>query len=140
MERQGRKATKHAVQFPRPTEQERFLIGWPGYRTRPEKSGLAPVESQAEYGHMGGLMAHWLLTGRFRTRNPVYQFFMVFVGVWWSWPLLLFVTTLSSGEYEYIWLLVFMAPTLLAGVLLLVNAGNCIFGEQDWDDIAGDED
>ena len=35
-------------------EKERFLIGWPGYRIRPEKSGLAPVETQAELGHMQG--------------------------------------------------------------------------------------
>ena len=127
-------------QYPYLTDKERFLIGWPGYRTRPEKSGLAPVETQAELAHIQGLMLHWLLTGRFRTRNPIYLALMIYTGLGLSFPIFPIIMAFSTGEYRSLWSLAPWAPLPLVGLLLLFNVSKCIFGDQDWDDIAGEED
>ena len=37
-------------------QKARLLIGWPGYRTRPGKSGLAYVETVAEQAHFESQM------------------------------------------------------------------------------------
>ena len=57
------------------------LPGWPGYRTRPNRSGLDPLDSRAEAGHMGGTFLRRLFTFKARTRNPVYLVLMFIFGV-----------------------------------------------------------
>lgn len=57
------------------------LPGWPGYRTRPNRSGLDPIDSRAEAGHMGGTLLRRLFTFRARTRKPVYLVLMFIFGV-----------------------------------------------------------
>jgi hypothetical protein len=57
------------------------LPGWPGYRTRPNRSGLDPIDSRAEAGHMGGTFLRRLFTFKARTRNPVYLILMFIFGV-----------------------------------------------------------
>src|SRR5512142_2439289 len=65
-----------------------YLVGWPGYRTRCGRSGLDLIDSQNEFAHMLGLSTRWLLTGRFRTRNPFHLFMMVVVSLVGISPLL----------------------------------------------------
>jgi len=57
------------------------LQGWPGYRTRGQRSGLDPVDTRAETGHMQGVFIRNLITLRARTRNPVYLTLMFIFGV-----------------------------------------------------------
>lgn len=57
------------------------IPGYPGYRTRPGRSGNDPVDSALEQGHMMGLFLRKAITGRLRTRNPVYLTAMFFFGV-----------------------------------------------------------
>jgi hypothetical protein len=59
----------------------RYLIGWPGYRNGQNKSGLGYVETQAEMAHIYGLFIKWLMTGKFRTRNPFYLLAITLIGV-----------------------------------------------------------
>jgi hypothetical protein len=71
-------------------EKTRSLIGWPGYRTWPGKSGLAYVETVAEEAHFEGLMLRWLYFEKFRTHNPVYILFLFAVAFLYAiLPLLL---------------------------------------------------
>jgi hypothetical protein len=51
---------------------ETQLQGWPGYRTRDNRSGLDPLDTQPEAAHMEGTFFHNLFTLRLRTRNPFY--------------------------------------------------------------------
>jgi len=57
------------------------LPGWPGYRTRSNRSGLDPIDSRAEAGHIGGTLLHHLFTFQARTRNPIYILLMFIFGV-----------------------------------------------------------
>jgi len=57
------------------------LQGWPGYRTRGQRSGLDPVDTRAETGHMQGVFIRNLITLRARTRNPIYLTLMFIFGV-----------------------------------------------------------
>lgn len=59
----------------------KYLVGWPGYRTSQNKSGLGYIETQAEMAHMYSVMLRWLVTGKFRTRNPFYLLAMTLIGV-----------------------------------------------------------
>ena len=59
----------------------KYLFGWPGYRTAQNKSGLGYLETQAEWGHMQGVIIHLLITGKFQTRNPFYLLAMTVIGV-----------------------------------------------------------
>jgi hypothetical protein len=44
-----------------------MLPGWPGYRTRLERSGLDYLDSEFELAHMEGVFLRRLFTGQLRT-------------------------------------------------------------------------
>ena len=97
----------------------RYLIGWPGYRTSNNKSGLDYLETRAEWAHMQGVMIRWLITGKFKTRNPVYLFLMTLFGIFQASPVLLFLS--REGRATLLQnLFVFLMP-ILVGLLLLGN-------------------
>ncbi len=139
MRQQSKADAAFKKEFPYLTDKERFLIGWPGYRTRPDKSGLAYMDTYAEMSHMQGRMLHWLLTGKFITHNPVYLFLMFFVGLIWSWPLIPIIGAVFNGEYVILFVLIVGAPNFLVGVLLLVSVANCVFGNTKGESITGEE-
>lgn len=100
----------------------RYLIGWPGYRTARDKSGLGYVETQAELGHMYGLFIKWLVTGKFRTRNPVYLLGMAILGILCGgMPLLFIVHEVVFYQNWYILVILISSPYIPCGLLLLVN-------------------
>ena len=106
----------------------RFLIGWPGYRTARNKSGLGYVETQAELGHMYGLFIKWLITGRFRTHNPIYLLGMTLLGVYWGGiPLLLIFSEIVVNRNWHFLILAVVYPYIPFGVLLLINVILSIF-------------
>ncbi len=117
---------------------ERYLIGWPGYRTHPDKSGLGYIESVAEEGHLEGLCIRWLLTGKFKTRNPVYLVFISLTGVIFSYPLFFLLMLLYQGGSQLGFSWIIFAPPIVLGVLLLVSAVKGYFGEEDGGTITGD--
>jgi hypothetical protein len=63
-----------------PTE-ESSIIGRPGYRNRPGRSGLDPMDRYNEQGFFEGLVVRNLLTGRVRTRNPFLLILMTLLGI-----------------------------------------------------------
>src|SRR5512137_1946184 len=54
---------------PKSQDASNSLQGFPGYRTRAGRSGLDPVDNDAESGYMAGVLLRQLLTGNLRTRN-----------------------------------------------------------------------
>lgn len=57
------------------------LPGWPGYRTRPNRSGWDPIDSRTEAGHVSGVLLRDLFTLKARTRKPLYLALMLLGGV-----------------------------------------------------------
>jgi Tfp pilus assembly protein PilF len=95
-----------------------LLIGWAGHRTRQGRSGYDPLERDFEYAHIQGTIFRALLVGRFRTRNPFYLGFMVFVGVlYFMYGILPFLFWNLIGVTGIIFV-----PYSIIGSLLLVNA------------------
>lgn len=96
------------------------LVGWPGHRTRPGRSGYDPLDSDFEQAHVTGMIIRSLITGKFRTRNPIYLFFMTCFGLYFCLPLLGLPGLLLSG-WASIYLMVMLSPYLIVGFGLLVN-------------------
>lgn len=111
-------------------ERARFLIGWPGYRTARNRSGLGYAETQAELGRRQGLFIRWLVIGRFRTHHPICLFTMAIGGVMYGGiPFLLILHEVFVGnKWSYLLLLLFQ-PGIILGLLVMVNALLSLF---DW--------
>jgi len=108
-----------------------YLIGWPGYRTSGNKSGLGYLETQAEWAHMQGLFFRWLVLGQFRTHNPFYLLGMTFIGIFYGGLPLVFVLydAIIGGNWPILILLVVAFPGIPIGILLLVNV---VLSIVDW--------
>ena len=101
----------------------RYLIGWPGYRTSRDKSGLDYIESRAELAHMYAVFLKWLATGQFRTHNLVYLLMMIGFGLLFGGMPLACIIYDSVVHQNWILLsLPLFVPHILVGLLLLVNA------------------
>lgn len=100
-------------------ENIKHLIGWPGYRISDNKSGLGYFETQAEWAHMQGVMIRWMMTGKFKTRNPIYLFLMTVIGLAQISPIIL--SLLSKETFPMIINITVFAPYALMGILLLIN-------------------
>lgn len=119
-------------------EKTKYLVGWPGYRTYRNKSGLGYVETVAEEAHMEGLMLRWLLTGKFITRNPIYLILMMSLALLMGvLPTLGIVIELLAGNLEILWLMFVAFPYLALGVLLTINVLLSLF-DPDSKSITGD--
>lgn len=108
----------------------KYLIGWPGYRTANNKSGLGYLETQTELAHMQGLMIRWMITGKFITHNPIYLFMMFVFGLAVGViPLaILAVEVFLSGDFLIVlYAAPVILPYLLVGVALVINVGISIF-------------
>ncbi|MBK9924461.1 MAG: hypothetical protein IPP66_04135 [Anaerolineales bacterium] len=102
----------------------KYLIGWPGYRTSNNKSGLGYMETQAELAHMQGVMIRWLLTGKLITRNPVFLFIMI---VWGTLvgilPLIMLLGEVFLSKNVSILFYIFpVLPYMVVGVGVVINA------------------
>ena len=95
-----------------------LLIGWPGHRTRPGRTGYDPLERDFEYAHLQGLIFRRLITRTFRTRNPIYIILMAFVGVVYS---LYGVLAFTLGNWYGVLTGIISGPYLIIGVALLIN-------------------
>ena len=130
LEKRYRKKYSSPIDITEHDDNAKYLIGWPGYRTSKNKSGLDYVQTQAEWGHMQGVMIRWLLTGKFRTHNPIYLLGMIFIGTFFGCIPIFFIFYEAFIGGNWLILIVFiMFPTVLVGLLLLVNA---VLSIVDW--------
>jgi hypothetical protein len=98
------------------------LRGWPGYRTRDNRSGLDPIDTRAEAAHLGGTFLHDVLTLGLRTRNPFHLTMLFLFGVI-PFVFLAFLVfgTLSSGIPSNWSALILPVFLLIATVALTIN-------------------
>jgi hypothetical protein len=106
---------------PRPHVASNSLRGCPGYRTRSGRSGLDPIDNDAEGGHMAGVLLRRLLTGKLRTRNPLTLLLWAALGLACLAPLLLAVLETLRGDLLPFNAWVLIAISSLFGIALLVN-------------------
>jgi hypothetical protein len=97
------------------------LQGWPGYRTRAGRSGLDPLDSRAEAGHTAGVLIHRLLTGNFRTKNPISLFLLAIGGLLLTLPFFMAILGTLRGDFFSLSAWLVLAFACLLGVALLVN-------------------
>jgi hypothetical protein len=97
------------------------LRGYPGYRTREGRSGLDPIDNDAEGGHMVGVFLRRLLTGKLRTRNPFSLFVLAVIGLICLTPFLLAVLEAFRGNLLPFgaWMVIIIAAFF--GIAMLVN-------------------
>lgn len=118
------------------TDKEKYLVGWPGYRNADGRSGLGYVETQAEWAHMQGLFFHWLITGKFKTRNPIYRILLTIYGILSASPIPLIFAG-PDGLAALLRGITFFGPFILVGVLVLVNMILSLFRCDEEEDITG---
>ena len=95
-----------------------LLIGWPGYRNRPGRSGYDPLERDFEYAHMQGVIFRRLVTRKFRTRNPIFLILMAYIGVLYvSFGIVAF----TFGNWYGVFTGILSSPYLVVGIALLIN-------------------
>ena len=96
------------------------LQGWPGYRTREQRSGLDPFDTRAEAGHMQGVFIRNLITLRARTRNPFYLILMFVLGVVPFVALIWLLLIDIPGQFDLV-SRVYLALIILATGLVTIN-------------------
>jgi hypothetical protein len=106
----------------------KYLIGWPGYRTSQNRSGLGYMETQAELAHMYGLFVVWLVTGKFRTHNPIFLLGMLLFGLLCGGMPTGFVIfeIITNQNWDVLKALLMNIPYIVS-VLILINALLSIF-------------
>jgi hypothetical protein len=97
------------------------LRGYPGYRTREGRSGLDPIDNDAEGGHMAGVLVQRLLTGRLRTRTPLTLLLLAVLGLVCVAPLLLAILEALRGDFLSFGAWVVISIAGLLGIAMLVN-------------------
>ena len=95
-----------------------LLIGWPGYRIRPGRSGYDPLEIDFEWAHIQGVIFRRLITRTFRMRNPIYLVLMACMGIVYF---LYGVSPFILGDWYGILVGIVSSPYLVVGIALLVN-------------------
>ncbi len=97
-----------------------LLPGWPGYRTRPGRSGYDQLDSSYELSHIEGILIRRLFTRTLRTRSPMQLLYMIFLGLIFCIPLLM-VVEFFRGDFYMFFPMISTLPILFVGVMLLVN-------------------
>jgi hypothetical protein len=102
----------------------KYLLGWPGYRTSQNKSGLGYIETQSERAHMQGRMLRWLFTGKFITHNLIYLLMMTVFGILIGRiPLAMLLTEVfAAGNFQVLYAASFILPYVAIGCALVINA------------------
>jgi hypothetical protein len=107
-----------------PQESSSSLRGYPGYRTRDGRSGLDPIDNDAEGGHMAGVFLRHLLTGRLHTRNPQSLFLWAVLGLGCVMPMILAILEALHGNLLPFGAWVMIAIAGLLGIAWLANLIN----------------
>lgn len=117
-------------------DKENYLVGWPGYRNSNGRSGLGYVETQAEWAHMRGLFLRWLITGKFKTRSPIYRIFLIIYGSLSASPILLIFAG-SEGRDALLRGITVFGPAIVIGILMIINVILSLFGCTEEESITG---
>jgi hypothetical protein len=123
LEKKFREQNSYPIDITEYDDNAKHLIGWPGYRTSHNKSGLGYMETQAEWAHMQGAMIRWMMTGKFRTHNPFYLLCMAVIGTLYGGLPAFFILheIVVNDNWLLLLLLVSVFPNIAIGVLLLAN-------------------
>jgi hypothetical protein len=113
--------SRHHYTEPESQDPNLKLYGWPGYRTQPGHSGLDPVQSTSELGHVLGICLRDLLFFRIRTRNPLAWIGMAVVGFLFLAPLGTTIVYLPDLGEAALPMLVFTFLPAILGLLLWTN-------------------
>jgi hypothetical protein len=97
------------------------LQGWPGYRTREGRSGLDPLDSRAEGGHMAGVFVRSLITGKLRTKNIFFLLSLAVLGLLCITPAFLAVLEGFQGDFLPLGAWAMIAISGLIGIAMLIN-------------------
>ena len=95
------------------------LLGWPGYRTRDDRSGYDPIDTDNEAGHMAGTIIQKLFAGQIR--NPIHLFLLGVLGLIFITPLVLAISETMNGNLLpwNAWILLLI--TGIVGLAILIN-------------------
>jgi hypothetical protein len=109
------------------TDPGAFLSGFPGYRTRPGRSGYDYLDSYYEMAFVEGLLLRVLVTGKPRTRNPLYLLLGLFLFLVDTIIPAIFCVDdiLNSKSIDPMTFLLF-SPCIIFGVVILVNIFFCL--------------
>lgn len=122
IEKKLRAKNSYAIDLSEYDDNAKYLIGWPGYRTSNNKSGLNYVETRSELAHTQGMMIRWLLTGKFRTYNPFYLLGMTLIGIFFgAIPIVFILNEVIVRRNWFMLLLPVALPNITIGILLLIN-------------------
>ena len=113
------------------------LQGWPGFRHRPGRIGLDPLDTYYELSHFQGVILRKLITGEVFTTNPLYLFIMYLYGLLGISPLIASIILVIQGRYMF-GLNVFLLPYELLGIGLLWNVIRSILHYYEKIDGTGD--
>lgn len=98
-----------------------IISGWPGYRTRPGRSGLDPLDNEFELARMEGVFIRALITGRLRPDELVYRILMFVSGIICLLLFALPVMERLTGGYVYPVAWCYSLMPAAFGVLILWN-------------------
>ncbi len=105
-----------------PLTGESQLQGFPGHRTRQNRSGLDPLDTQAEAAHMEGTFLSNTFTLKLRTRNPFYLILMFVFGVI---PFLilafLIISEIITGNPSILLSLIYPAVIIVIAGVVTIN-------------------
>ncbi len=114
--KQGRPFSTDAA----PSAQRALWPGTPGYRSRPGRTGLDPIDTSLEASRLEGLLYKHLFTGTLRPRKRVYIWLMALSGGLLLLPLAVFMAFFRSpggvGGMLCLWV-----PFAILGLALWVN-------------------
>jgi hypothetical protein len=99
------------------------LQGWPGYRTRAGRSGLDPMDSRAEAGHISGVLIRQFFTLQIKTKNPIHLILLGIMGLLLVLPFIAVVSETMRGNSQdaSIWIIF-----ILTGIIGLAAFANLI--------------
>lgn len=103
------------------SEASRILPGWPGYRTRPGRSGYDYLDTTYEEAHMEGVFLRLLFTGKLRTGSWVGLASLAAIGMMVISPLVFGVAEIVAGQWQYLVLTLLFTVIWAPGLLLLWN-------------------
>jgi len=116
-----------------------FVVkGTPGHRFRPGMMGLDPLDLDFERARVEGSIFIRLITGKFRTHNPIYQLGMLIIGLLCCIPIIVIGASFILGYPDWNNGLIPSILYIPVGGVLLFNVYRSIWpGDETWKDDDG---
>lgn len=104
-----------------------IVRGWPGNRTRPNRSGYDPLDTDFENAHVTGLLLRQLFTGTLQIHNPGLLPFAALFGLLAVLPLIFSAAEFLSGRPLRLGMLGVLSMYWLPGLALLWNVARNVW-------------